>query len=181
MQPFDCEVDFCRVQFTPTVQHCSMATLIGLCIRVKLLRSLPRRFKVSVSAVMPDTGIHPTKAAFCISKTLKRNACSSCHFNKATQVVGPPQLLQLYVCRADTHVHVQLTYTTDQRCTHAFVTPMCHRAFADAGNNGCSAAERCKQSRAACPYLTVTCLIAGRHIHHAECALNRSSCQQAAE
>lgn len=36
----------CRVQFTPTVEHCSMATLIGLCIRVKLLRVLPPRFKV---------------------------------------------------------------------------------------------------------------------------------------
>ena len=36
-----------RVQFTPTVQHCTMATLIGLCIRVKLLRVLPARFKVS--------------------------------------------------------------------------------------------------------------------------------------
>ncbi|EGD75517.1 hypothetical protein PTSG_06588 [Salpingoeca rosetta] len=37
-----------RVQFTPTIPHCSMATLIGLCIRVRLLRSLPRRFKVDV-------------------------------------------------------------------------------------------------------------------------------------
>eukprot|EP00475_Leptophrys_vorax_P000837 TRINITY_DN10450_c0_g1_i1.p3 TRINITY_DN10450_c0_g1~~TRINITY_DN10450_c0_g1_i1.p3 ORF type:complete len:111 (-),score=11.03 TRINITY_DN10450_c0_g1_i1:107-439(-) len=36
------------VCFTPTVQHCSMSTLIGLCIRVKLLRSLPRRFKVDI-------------------------------------------------------------------------------------------------------------------------------------
>ncbi len=36
------------IQFTPTVQHCSMATLIGLCIRVKLLRSLPPRFKVRI-------------------------------------------------------------------------------------------------------------------------------------
>lgn len=34
------------VEFTPTVEHCSMATLIGLCIRVKLLRVLPPRFKV---------------------------------------------------------------------------------------------------------------------------------------
>lgn len=34
------------VQFTPTIPHCSMATLIGLTIKVKLLRSLPRRFKV---------------------------------------------------------------------------------------------------------------------------------------
>lgn len=38
----------CDVLFTPTIPHCSMATLIGLCIRVKLLRSLPSRFKVSV-------------------------------------------------------------------------------------------------------------------------------------
>lgn len=34
--------------FTPTIPHCSMATLIGLTIRVKLIRSLPRRFKVTV-------------------------------------------------------------------------------------------------------------------------------------
>ena len=34
------------VRFTPTIPHCSMATLIGLCIRVKLIRSLPPRLKV---------------------------------------------------------------------------------------------------------------------------------------
>jgi metal-sulfur cluster biosynthetic enzyme len=38
-----------RVNFTPTIPHCSMATLIGLSIRVKLLRSLPARFKVQLS------------------------------------------------------------------------------------------------------------------------------------
>lgn len=37
------------VHFTPTIPHCSMATLIGLSIRVKLLRSLPPRFKVDVN------------------------------------------------------------------------------------------------------------------------------------
>lgn len=36
------------VEFTPTIPHCSMATLIGLCIRVRLLRSLPERFKVDI-------------------------------------------------------------------------------------------------------------------------------------
>ena len=36
------------VRFTPTIPHCSMATLIGLSIRVKLLRALPPRFKVTV-------------------------------------------------------------------------------------------------------------------------------------
>ena len=38
------------MEFTPTVEHCSMATLIGLCIRVKLLRVLPPRFKVGADA-----------------------------------------------------------------------------------------------------------------------------------
>jgi metal-sulfur cluster biosynthetic enzyme len=42
------------IQFTPTVPHCSMATLIGLCIRAKLLRSLPKPYKVDVS-VTPGT------------------------------------------------------------------------------------------------------------------------------
>ncbi|KAK1163539.1 cytosolic iron-sulfur assembly component 2B-like [Acipenser oxyrinchus oxyrinchus] len=36
------------VEFTPTIPHCSMATLIGLSIKVKLLRSLPERFKIDV-------------------------------------------------------------------------------------------------------------------------------------
>ncbi|CAN0386701.1 unnamed protein product, partial [Ectocarpus sp. 8 AP-2014] len=42
------------ILFTPTIPHCSMATLIGLCIRVKLLRSLPARFKVTVR-IAPGT------------------------------------------------------------------------------------------------------------------------------
>lgn len=43
-----------HVNFTPTIPHCSMATLIGLSIRVKLLRCLPARFKVTVE-VTPGT------------------------------------------------------------------------------------------------------------------------------
>ena len=42
------------VNFTPTIPHCSMATLIGLSIRVQLLRLLPSRFKVDVN-VTPGT------------------------------------------------------------------------------------------------------------------------------
>mmetsp|Transcript_31617 Transcript_31617/g.70344 ORF Transcript_31617/g.70344 Transcript_31617/m.70344 type:complete len:162 (+) Transcript_31617:181-666(+) len=48
------------VQFTPTVAHCSMATLIGLCIRVKLMRSLPNRFKVDIKV---SPGSHSSEAA----------------------------------------------------------------------------------------------------------------------
>lgn len=48
------------VAFTPTIPHCSMATIIGLSIRVKLLRSLPPRFKVDVT-IAPGT--HASEAA----------------------------------------------------------------------------------------------------------------------
>jgi metal-sulfur cluster biosynthetic enzyme len=43
-----------RIEFTPTVEHCSLATLIGLCIRAKLLRTLPEYTKVEI-AVSPGT------------------------------------------------------------------------------------------------------------------------------
>merc|ERR1712004_367714 len=50
----DNEHNVVSVEFTPTIPHCSMATLIGLSIRVKLLRTLPARFKVDV-AISPGT------------------------------------------------------------------------------------------------------------------------------
>lgn len=56
----DDQKSYVRVTFTPTVEHCSMATIIGLCLRVKLLRSLPPRFKVDIR-VAP--GSHATEAA----------------------------------------------------------------------------------------------------------------------
>ncbi|KAJ7684576.1 hypothetical protein DFH06DRAFT_1462873 [Mycena polygramma] len=37
------------VEFTPTVPHCGMSTLIGLSIRVRLLRALPSRFKIDIT------------------------------------------------------------------------------------------------------------------------------------
>ncbi|KAJ1638493.1 hypothetical protein T492DRAFT_943592 [Pavlovales sp. CCMP2436] len=40
--------DTVTIHFTPTVPHCSMATLIGLSIRVKLLRALPDKLKVDI-------------------------------------------------------------------------------------------------------------------------------------
>ncbi|XP_022967348.1 protein AE7-like [Cucurbita pepo subsp. pepo] len=56
----DDEHSYVRVTFTPTVEHCSMATVIGLCLRVKLMRSLPSRYKVDIR-VAP--GSHATEAA----------------------------------------------------------------------------------------------------------------------
>ena len=45
----DDEAGAVSLSFTPTVSHCSMATLIGLCLRVRLAQALPRRFKVDVT------------------------------------------------------------------------------------------------------------------------------------
>ncbi|KAM7516254.1 hypothetical protein LguiA_005837 [Lonicera macranthoides] len=36
------------ITFTPTIQHCSMATVIGLCLRVKLKDCFPPHFKVDI-------------------------------------------------------------------------------------------------------------------------------------
>ncbi|XP_049826283.1 MIP18 family protein galla-1 isoform X2 [Aethina tumida] len=37
-----------RVEFNPTVPHCSLATLIGLCIRIKLERYMPYPIKLDI-------------------------------------------------------------------------------------------------------------------------------------
>ncbi|XP_046751665.1 MIP18 family protein galla-1 [Diprion similis] len=41
-------VSVIRIEFNPTVPHCSLATLIGLCIRVKLERHLVASFKLDI-------------------------------------------------------------------------------------------------------------------------------------
>jgi metal-sulfur cluster biosynthetic enzyme len=64
-----------NVRFTPTIPHCSMATLIGLCIRVKLWRSLPPQFfKVNVQI---EPGTHASEMA--INKQLrdKERVCAA--------------------------------------------------------------------------------------------------------
>ncbi|CAE6462096.1 unnamed protein product [Rhizoctonia solani] len=48
------------IRFTPTIPHCSMATLIGLSMRVRLLRSLPARYKVDI---MIQEGTHQSENA----------------------------------------------------------------------------------------------------------------------
>ncbi|KAK6630173.1 MIP18 protein galla-1 [Polyplax serrata] len=39
---------FVVIEFNPTVPHCSLATLIGLCIRVKIQRCLPQQVKLDI-------------------------------------------------------------------------------------------------------------------------------------
>ncbi|KAL0577370.1 hypothetical protein V5O48_004622 [Marasmius crinis-equi] len=52
--------NFVTIEFTPTVPHCGMSTLIGLSIRVRLLRSLPNRFKVDIFV---EPGSHQSENA----------------------------------------------------------------------------------------------------------------------
>lgn len=47
-----------RIEFNPTVPHCSLATLIGLCIRVKVERSLPHNIKLDIYI---KNGAHTTE------------------------------------------------------------------------------------------------------------------------
>ncbi|KAK4704414.1 hypothetical protein P7C70_g1802, partial [Phenoliferia sp. Uapishka_3] len=81
------------VEFTPTVPHCSMATLIGLSLRVRLLRSLPERFKVDIKV---KQGTHSSEEA--VNKQLndkERVAVSFLCVFCAAQV-PTPAYLRLY-------------------------------------------------------------------------------------
>ncbi|XP_028759452.1 protein AE7 isoform X1 [Neltuma alba] len=44
----DDQHSYVRVTFTPTLEYCAVPSLIGLCLRVKLMRSLPSRYKVDI-------------------------------------------------------------------------------------------------------------------------------------
>lgn len=37
-----------QIEFNPTVPHCSLATLIGLCVKVKLQRNFQENFKLNI-------------------------------------------------------------------------------------------------------------------------------------
>ncbi|CAH8385086.1 unnamed protein product [Eruca vesicaria subsp. sativa] len=48
------------ITFTPTIQHCSMATIIGLCLRAKLKECLPLHYKVDIRV---SPGSHADEAS----------------------------------------------------------------------------------------------------------------------
>ncbi|KAF4746492.1 Family with sequence similarity 96, member A, partial [Perkinsus olseni] len=71
------------VEFTPTVEHCSLATLIGLCIRSKLVNDFGNSWKIIIHI---KDGTHNDSQA--ISKQLNdKERCSAAMEN--------PQLLEL--------------------------------------------------------------------------------------
>jgi metal-sulfur cluster biosynthetic enzyme len=45
-----------KVLYTPTIPHCSMAQMIGLMLKVKLLRSVSGRYRIDVK-VTPETHV----------------------------------------------------------------------------------------------------------------------------
>ena len=47
---------YVELMFTPTIPHCSMAQIIGLMLKVKLLNNLPKTMKVTVK-VTPGTHV----------------------------------------------------------------------------------------------------------------------------
>ncbi len=61
------------VHFTPTVQHCSMATLIGLSLRVKLMQTLPSRFKVCTSLTSASPCLAALQLTVCLYCALARS------------------------------------------------------------------------------------------------------------
>ncbi|KAM3955160.1 MIP18 family protein galla-2 [Aphomia sociella] len=73
------------VNFTPTIPHCSMATLIGLSIRVQLLRALPSRFKVTVEV---SEGTHVSEHA--VNKQLadKERVAAALENNNLVQIIN---------------------------------------------------------------------------------------------
>ncbi|XP_023955261.2 MIP18 family protein galla-2 [Bicyclus anynana] len=74
-----------NVYFTPTIPHCSMATLIGLSIRVQLLRALPSRFKVTVEV---SEGTHVSEHA--VNKQLadKERVAAALENNNLVQIIN---------------------------------------------------------------------------------------------
>lgn len=81
----DNDKNYILIEFTPTIPHCSMATLIGLCIRVRLLRSLPERFKVDIRV---RQGTHQSESA--VNKQLndKERVAAALENNHLLEVVN---------------------------------------------------------------------------------------------
>ncbi|RYQ80220.1 hypothetical protein Ahy_Scaffold1g106770 [Arachis hypogaea] len=58
------------ITFTPTVQHCSMATVIGLCLRVKLKHFFPPHYKVCYHVPLPSLLLCLPHGTSCFFPTL---------------------------------------------------------------------------------------------------------------
>lgn len=48
VQPFEVDGYLIRIDFNPTVPHCSLASLIGLCLRGKIQKNVVERIKLDI-------------------------------------------------------------------------------------------------------------------------------------
>lgn len=80
-----------RVEFNPTVPHCSLATLIGLCLRIKIERNIPHRLKLDIFI---KKGAHSTedesKSKTKILTPKKKQKKKNMHFHETVIV---------YICK----------------------------------------------------------------------------------
>jgi len=90
------------VRFTPTIPHCSMATQIGLCILVKLLRSTNGLFKVTVRI---EPGTHNSENS--VNKQLadKERVCAALENKHLLGVVNKCIKQGMMASSSQYHVH----------------------------------------------------------------------------
>ncbi|PRT54366.1 hypothetical protein B9G98_01986 [Wickerhamiella sorbophila] len=79
------EIAKVHVEITPTITHCSLATLIGLGIRVRLERSLPPRYRIKIT-VTP--GSHQSEEQ--VNKQLndKERVAAACENEQLVKVIS---------------------------------------------------------------------------------------------
>ncbi|XP_032965275.1 cytosolic iron-sulfur assembly component 2A isoform X1 [Rhinolophus ferrumequinum] len=85
------------IRFTPTVPHCSLATLIGLCLRVKLQRCLPFKHKLEIYI---SEGTHSTEEDSNLTFEMHPCPCG------AYIVVGRNKELKLFMSEYICFLHV---------------------------------------------------------------------------
>lgn len=73
-----------HVLLTPTIPHCSMATLIGLCVRVRLNRSLPARYRVDIKL---KQGTHQSEDAVNRQLADKERVAAACENDQLMSVL----------------------------------------------------------------------------------------------
>lgn len=74
-----------HVDLTPTIPHCSMATLIGLCVRVRLNRSLPPRYRVDIKV---KEGTHQSEKAVNRQLADKERVAAACENDQLVGVLS---------------------------------------------------------------------------------------------
>ena len=90
------------IEFTPTVPHCSLATLIGLCLREKLRRELPRDAKVWFHCPLP---------CICLIPRFSLNDLTHTHTHTHTRTRSLSLAYKSIVLEAKTQTKVSLQQT----------------------------------------------------------------------